>query len=177
MNKNYRGTFYIVEEESKEADSANHERMSDHNPINDDNDDQQDLEDLVNGNVAPQMYDPLTEVVSNLIESLELKIKNKLKKKTVKRKTIYEIDDNSSDDDLTFDDLDDHDKVDVAASINRQIIQGGSIKFLQKQAETIIDQAEVKTELQKSQPPVENSSPVKEEAEPIQASRKTAKEE
>lgn len=42
MNKNYRGTFYIVDqsqEESKEAESVNHEKMSDHNPIND-NDDQ-----------------------------------------------------------------------------------------------------------------------------------------
>tara|TARA_B110000285_G_scaffold224852_1_gene282235 strand:+ start:573 stop:830 length:258 start_codon:yes stop_codon:yes gene_type:complete len=82
------------------------------------------------------LYDPLTEVVSNLIESLELKIKNKLKTKIVKRQTIYKIDDQSSDDDLSFDDLDDHESVNVAASINRQIIQGGSIKFLQKKADT-----------------------------------------
>lgn len=52
----------------------------------------------------------------------------------MKRKTIYKIDDQSSDDDLSFDDLDDHDRANVAASINRQIIQGGSIKFLQKKA-------------------------------------------
>ena len=114
--------------------------MSEHNPVLSDGwnhngaevDVEQDLEDLVTGNVGPQMYDPLTEVVSNLIESLERKIKNKLKNKIIKRKTIYKIDDQSSDDDISFDDLDDHDRANVAASINRQIIQGGSIKFLQK---------------------------------------------
>jgi len=32
------------------------------------------------------MYDPLTREVSNIIESLELKIKNKIKSKIIKRK-------------------------------------------------------------------------------------------
>jgi hypothetical protein len=96
MNKNYRGTFYIVDQSQEESkgdeDEHNEDKMSDYNPI-EEHDDQQDLEDLVTGNVAPTLYDPLTEVVSNLIQSLELKIKNKLKSKIIKRKTIYKIDD------------------------------------------------------------------------------------
>jgi hypothetical protein len=87
MNKNYRGTFYIIDQDDEESKAQENDKMSDHNPVLSDacngveQDVDQDLEDLVSGNVAPQLYDPLTEVVSNLIESLELKIKNKLKSK------------------------------------------------------------------------------------------------
>lgn len=38
MNKNYRGTFYIVDDRTEESKSIHNEKMSDHNPINDNDD-------------------------------------------------------------------------------------------------------------------------------------------